>query len=153
MAVTFIPRFLWPDKPTMSEANRFYQLAYGLNDQRTLQSVSISVGCLAEAFINFGWFGVIGIMFLIGALLGMFERTFFAEGSNGYFLAMGLALVPVFLSVESQFAQYFSSVVQQFFLMLLAFLPISNRRAATPSSEFRWAPRPRVRPSAVRELP
>lgn len=152
MAVTWIPRFLWPEKPSMSDANRFYQIAYGLSDRHTVQSTSISVGCLAEAYINFGWYGVIAIMFLVGVLLGVFERTFFTEGANGYFLAMGLALMPVFLSIESQFAQYFSGVVQQFFLMLLAFLPIAKRRMAGSPSQLRWTAQPRVPSGTLRDL-
>ena len=30
IGVTFIPRFLWPDKPSVNEANRWYQVSYGL---------------------------------------------------------------------------------------------------------------------------
>src|SRR5262249_55839544 len=31
--VTLVPRILWPAKPTINEANRFYQLAYGLTPE------------------------------------------------------------------------------------------------------------------------
>jgi hypothetical protein len=152
MAVTLVPRFLWPGKPSMSDANRFYQLTYGLSDLRGIQYTSISVGCLAEAYINFGWSGVIAIMFLIGMLLGLYERTFFMARSNNFFLAIGLALIPGFLVVDSQFAQYFSGVIQQFVLMLLAFLPIVRRRAGSPSRQLRSShDQPRVRIAAVRE--
>ena len=132
MAVTLVPRFLWPEKPSMSEANRFYQLAYGLSDQKGMETTSISVGIMAEAFINFGWFGIGGIMFLSGLLLGLYNRTFFSANSNTYFAAIGLALLPGFLAIESQFSQYFSSVIQQFVLMLLVYLPIVTRKTVIP---------------------
>ena len=53
MLVTWIPRALWPDKPSVNEANQFYQVAYGLTDARELDKVSIAVGTVAESFINF----------------------------------------------------------------------------------------------------
>jgi hypothetical protein len=62
VAVTLVPRFLWPDKPSVNDANRFYQRAYGLTAERQLAGVSIAVGVLGEAFINFGWPGVIVMM-------------------------------------------------------------------------------------------
>jgi hypothetical protein len=152
MAVTLIPRFLWPGKPSMSEANRFYQLAYGVSDRKGVETTSISVGIMAEAFLNFGWYGIAGIMFLSGLLLGLYERTFFAARSNTYFAAIGLALLPGFLAIESQFSQYFSAVIQQFVLILLVYLPIVTRRTVKPTSylkQIRIASR--VRPSPLTE--
>lgn len=127
MAVTFIPRFIWPDKPSVNDANRYYQVAFGITDARNLDSVSISVGCLAEAYINFGWFGVVGVMFVIGMVLGVYERSFVAQGSSGLYLACGLALLPGFLSVEAQMAQYLGGVVQYVVLTLVVFYPVTRR--------------------------
>jgi hypothetical protein len=151
MAVTLIPRFLWPEKPSMSDANRFYQIAYGLSDQRGLDYTSISSGCLAESYINFGWFGVVGIMFLIGMILGVYERATFVARSNSYFLAIGLTLLPGFLTIDSQLAQYMSGVVQQLVLMLLAFLPILKTQRRSLQVVREPVPQFRVRNSPVRE--
>lgn len=136
LAVTFIPRFLWPDKPSVNEANRFYQVAYGMTSERGLESTSIAVGYMAEGFINFGWAGVVGVMFCVGLALGLYERTFGLTRSSSLFMAIGLALVPGFLSIESQLGQYFGGVIQQTALATLVFLPIARRRGvgveATP---------------------
>ena len=78
MVVTWIPRFLWPDKPSVNEANQFYQVAYGLTAEEELAGVSIAVGYLAESFINFGWFGVVGVMFTIGVFFDFYQKTFVA---------------------------------------------------------------------------
>src|SRR4029077_9028656 len=110
---TLVPRFLWPDKPSVNDANRFYQTAYGLTAERQLGSVSIAVGVLGEAFINFGWPGVIGMMTAIGLLLGVFERTFGSGQSSVLFLAIGLALLQSLLAVESQLSQYVGGLIQQ----------------------------------------
>ncbi|OLE25637.1 MAG: hypothetical protein AUI36_32495, partial [Cyanobacteria bacterium 13_1_40CM_2_61_4] len=76
MAITFIPRFVWPDKPSVNDANRWYQVTYGLSRPQELSSVSIAVGTLAESYINFGWFGPVLVMLPLGILLGSFERMF-----------------------------------------------------------------------------
>jgi predicted small integral membrane protein len=126
--VTLVPRFLWPEKPSMSEANQFYQVQYGLTTENNLASVSIAVGFLTEGYINFGWFGVAGVAYFVGLVLGIFQRTFL-RGESGLLLgSIGLALIPGFLTIESQLAQYFSGVVQQVVLTLLILLPVIRRR-------------------------
>jgi hypothetical protein len=131
LAVTLIPRALWPDKPTVNDANRFYQVAYGLTAEKRLDSVSIAVGSLAEGFINFGWAGVVGVMLLIGVVLGVYQRTLVVAESSTLFLAIGLTLVPGFLALESQLGQYLGGIIQQMLLTLALFLPIVRRRIHT----------------------
>ena len=128
LAVTLIPRMLWPDKPTVNDANKFYQVAYGLTTESGLDNVSIAVGSLAEGFINFGWAGVVGVMLFIGGVLGVYQRTFVVAESSTLFLAIGLTLVPGFLALESQLGQYLGGMIQQMLLTLIVFLPIVRRR-------------------------
>ena len=94
MEVTLIPRFLWPDKPSVSEANQFYQVAYGLTAHNDLGKVSIAVGFLTEGYINFGWWGVMGIMYCVGVVLGIFQRTFLSAEASLLFRSIGLASIP-----------------------------------------------------------
>lgn len=124
MAITWIPRFLWPAKPSMSEANQYYQIAYGLTTEEDLGKVSISVGLLAEGFINFGWPGVAGIMFLAGIFFDFYQRTFLSKTSGALMTAIGVILLPQFLAVESQMAQYLGGIVQQVLVTLLVMSPI-----------------------------
>src|SRR5262249_38960111 len=44
IAVTFVPRFLWPEKPSVNDANRWYQVTYGLSQPKQLSTVSIAIG-------------------------------------------------------------------------------------------------------------
>lgn len=124
LAVTWIPRFVWPDKPSMNEANRFYQLAYGLSNDVSLEGVSISVGTMTEAYISFGWFGVIGIMFLLGILYEVYQRVCFARTSGALMVCTGIALLPQVIGIEAQMGAYVGGVLQQVLLTLLIFLPI-----------------------------
>jgi hypothetical protein len=124
MAITWIPRFVWPDKPSMSEANQYYQVAYGLTTEEDLNKVAISVGLLTEGFINFGWAGVVGIMFLAGIFFDFYQRTFLASTSGALMTAIGVILIPQFLSVEAQLAQYLGGIAQQVVVTLIVMLPI-----------------------------
>jgi hypothetical protein len=138
MAITWIPRFAWPDKPSMSEANQYYQVAYGLTAEEDINKVAISVGLLTEGFINFGWAGVVGIMFLAGIFFDFYQRTFLASTSGALMTAIGVILIPQFLSVESQMAQYLGGIVQQVVVTLIVMLPIlsirdSRRRGVQPA--------------------
>jgi len=124
MAITWIPRFVWPGKPSVSEANQYYQVAYGLTSEDDLGKVSISVGLLTEGFMNFGWAGVVSIMFLAGVLFDFYQRTFLSKTSGALMTGIGVILLPQFLGVESQMAQYVGGILQQVVVTLLVMLPL-----------------------------
>jgi hypothetical protein len=124
MVVSFIPRFIWPEKPSVSEANRFYQVAYGLTAEEELNSTTISAGLLAEGFINFGWVGVVGIMFAVGIFFDFYQRTFLAESAGVLMNGIGLILLPGFLAIEAQMALYLSGIIQQVAVLIVVMLPV-----------------------------
>lgn len=126
--VTMIPRYFWPDKPSVSEANRFYQTAYGVTDEESLDSVSIGVGILTEAFINFGWMGVIGIMLLVGILFDTYQKMLLGKGAGLLLSSLGIVLLPQMLTLESQMAAYIGGLAQQVILSMIVLLPIIRWR-------------------------
>jgi len=134
LPVALIPRFLWPDKPGVNVANRYYQVAYGLTDLRNLDSVSIAVGSMAEGYINFGWFGVVGIMVGIGMMLKVYQGFCTADQANTLILAIAVALLPQLVTVESQLGQYIAGLIQQILLTFFVFLPITRRKSSLPVS-------------------
>lgn len=134
--VTFIPRFVWPDKPSMNEANRWYQVSYGLTEKEELAHVSMAVGTLTESYISFGWWGPPMIMFLVGMLLDWLRYSFLNINSGILLNAIGVALLPNFLAIESQMAQYISGLVQAVALTMVVLVPvmkIERRQAMVPA--------------------
>ncbi|HKP46613.1 MAG TPA: hypothetical protein VJT50_08430 [Pyrinomonadaceae bacterium] len=130
MFITFVPRFIWPDKPSVNEANQYYQVAYGLTSEENLEGVSIAVGTLTEGYMSFGWWGALGIMFLSGIFFDFFQSTFLSRASGQILSALGVVLLPQFLSIESQLAQYMGGIVQQILFSLIIMLPaLSLRRS------------------------
>jgi hypothetical protein len=124
MLVTFVPRFLWPDKPSVNDSNRWYQVAYRLTMRNDLNGVSIAVGYLPESYINFGWFGPPVVMFCLGILLGLFDKIFLCPRSGLLLNSIGVALLPQLLPVEAQLAQYIAGFGQQVAVALIMLAPM-----------------------------
>jgi hypothetical protein len=140
LAISLIPRAIWPDKPSFSGANQFYQVAYGVTDRRDLGKVSMAVGTLTESYINFGWFGPPFVMLIIGLLLNLIRR-YLLDAEQGEFLrCLGIALLPNLLVVESQAAQYLSGIIQAILLTILIFMPALH--LARPFAKRNPAPHP-----------
>ena len=136
LLITLIPRFLWPNKPSVNDANRFYQLAYGVTQQQDLDHVAIGAGLIPEAYMNFGWAGIPVIMCLAGTILGMFERIFLSRQAGLFASAVGLAYVLQLLSLNGQAAAYFGGMIQIVGLTILIFLPGLRFRKRT--GQLRW---------------
>lgn len=134
MFITLIPRFVWPDKPSVNDANQFYQVAYGLTREENLEGVSIGVGVLTEGYISFGWAGALGIMFLLGMFFDFFQSTFLSKHSGQLLTSLGIVLLPQFLTIESQLAQYLGGIAQQVLFTLIIMLPAMSLRRRLP----RW---------------
>ena len=147
LAVALVPRFFWPEKPSMNEANRFYQVAYGITREQDLQYVSIAVGTLTEGYINFGWLGIAIVMFLIGVVLDFWNETFLSRSGAVLAIAVGAAITPQLIAVETQLAQYASGILQNVFLTVLVFLPVIRWRSAALTARPKYPEWPPVRKS------
>jgi hypothetical protein len=64
----FVPRFFWPSKPPAHVATNMLAIYYGLQDEDATKSTTIGFGFVAEAYANYGLFGVGIIGFIVGAL-------------------------------------------------------------------------------------
>lgn len=92
--------------------------------------VSLVPRSLTESYVNFGWTGVAGVMFLLGLFLRLFERVFLSFSSGPFLVAVGLALTPSLLVVEAQAAQYIGGLIQYIVIAIAAFLPVLELRHA-----------------------
>jgi len=63
-----IPRFLWPDKPTL-DAGLLMADLYGEVNARGEAHLTISPGLIGEMYLNFGVFGIMGLSFFGGWLV------------------------------------------------------------------------------------
>jgi len=67
----FVPRILYPNKPTSSGYTRTrWLLKLDLVTRRSAERVAFAVPASAEAYWNFGWPGVFGVAALLGMAVG-----------------------------------------------------------------------------------
>jgi hypothetical protein len=109
-------------------ANQFFQVRYGLTHREHLSSVSIACGFEAEGYMNFGWYGIVVVGLLVGVVLGIYETVFFGVGSGRTAIAIGLALLPGFLTIESQLVQYLGGILQFAVAAGIVFHQASDKR-------------------------
>jgi hypothetical protein len=128
LLITWIPRAVWPDKPSMNDANQFYQVTYGLSTEEGLENVSIGVGVMTEAYISFGFTGIVAIMFLMGIFYDFYSTVCFTTRSGLLMTGIGIALLPQMMTLEAQMAAYLGGVVQQVLFTLLIFSPVIRWR-------------------------
>ena len=76
----FIPRIIWKDKPLDTIANSIGRKYNVLN--ATDRSTSWNIPIINEAYINFGFFGVIIISFLLGLVVRFFSTIFSINNFN-----------------------------------------------------------------------
>jgi hypothetical protein len=124
-----IPRVFWPGKPSVNLANQFFQVEYGLTEKQKLSSVSIACGFEAEGYMNFGWAGIVPVGLLVGFVLGIYELAFFSVESSMTAIAVGLAMLPGFLTIESQLVQYIGGILQLAFAAAIVFHEGKGKRS------------------------
>jgi len=114
--VAFIPRILWPDKPTAGDANEFYAVTYGVTDEEGAKRTTFGVTFLGEAFINFGWYGVVFIMLLQGVFVSVLEHIFGGPKSGPGGQAVFIAFFVFFLNgIGSSAEILFGNILQNLF--------------------------------------
>jgi len=106
-----------------------------MTNEEDLDHVAIGVGVMTEAYISFGWYGVMGIMFLIGIFYDVYRRILFSVNSGLLMVGLGIALLPQMISIESQMATYLGGILQQVIFTLLIFSPVIRWRVPQSKAE------------------
>lgn len=118
----FVPRFLWPTKPTKTLGNQFgHRYGYiGTNDRWT----EVNMPYLLEFYANFGFIGVIIGMFITGIIVRTLDVVLNRPGSSIFRATAALVIIqPIFL-IESDFSLVFGGLILNgvAMLMLVRFL-------------------------------
>ncbi len=72
------PRFLFPEKAALSDTDVYIRLARGDASEQLRSGTSISVGYMAENFVDFGFPGMLGGVFVMAAMYALVIRYFMA---------------------------------------------------------------------------
>jgi hypothetical protein len=125
-----IPRFIYPDKPTLViPLNYWYNISKGGSSPITFWG---------ESYINFSWFGIFIMSFLLGICMKGYDFLFLKMMSNQYWLCLyvfGAVFILLKLSMHAaviSLAMLIHVIVLAFIFSSLYkfFLKIANRKKA-----------------------
>jgi hypothetical protein len=105
----FVPRFLWPDKPTKELGQAFgHRYGYvGANDTGT----AVNLPILVEFFLNFGMIGVVFGMAIVGLIYRLVERAVNNPGQSDLLSLAGIVLMIPLTNIESDFSLGFGGLI------------------------------------------
>jgi hypothetical protein len=105
----FVPRVLWPDKPTKELGQAFgHRYGYiGANDLGT----AINLPFLVEFYANFGIAGVILGMCLIGLIYYALQRAVNSPGQDTLHSLVGVVILVPLINIESDFSLGFGGLI------------------------------------------
>lgn len=106
---SFVPRVLWPDKPTKELGQAFgHRYGYiGVNDMGTALNLPI----LVEFYANFGIFGVIVGMWLVGVIYFVLDRIVNSPGQDSLHSLVGVVILIPLANIESDFSLGFGGLL------------------------------------------
>jgi len=85
----FMPRLFFPNKQIIDDTKRTNQFTRGAAGSDRLSSISL--GYVAEAYIDFGAYGMMVPIFTFGLLCGQIHRRFLKSNASRGLLGMGLS--------------------------------------------------------------
>ena len=125
-----IPRFIDPTKPVSQISMNMLNVRYGLVSLGANDEVRTAIGwgVIAEGFINFSYWGVIGVGLLLGAFMGLIERN--AIGKSALSLQMLLAIITLLtmINLEVDLTYLVSILWQSFIVIFFIYLILRFRR-------------------------
>lgn len=125
----FVPRFLWPEKPTKELGQGFgHRYGYiGANDTKT----AINLPILVEFYVNFGMLGVALGMFVVGIIYRVVEHAVNRPGQDDIYSLAGIVLMIPLTNIESDFSLGFGGLILNglalWFVLRLIGQPASRR--------------------------
>jgi len=136
-----LPRFVNPDKATTHEGTYILSIAYGLQTREESTTTTIAFGFLAEAYANFGFVGVVGLGFVIGASFGIAAR--WGRGVPLTSLRGLASLLVLFAAIQNEHtaAVSIATLVQTFAILLLFAVLLMKPERRVPTRNVPWLDR------------
>ena len=79
-ALSFVPRFLFPGKPSFTELyNDRFSVTFGFQTRESTSTSTAAFPLVADGYWNFGWAGVVFVALATGCVIGFFAGAFRAR--------------------------------------------------------------------------
>ncbi len=114
----FVPRIFWSDKPLGHVSNTRLSVYYGLQTEAETATTTIGFGMLAEAYANFGYFG----LGALGVLVGFVIKRAQTLSNEGPIFSYGGLLLVLLLAWSFQVEFTLSMWIASFYQACIAVL-------------------------------
>ena len=111
---SFIPRFVWPDKPSTSDARAYSDLYFGYGDN------SFAISPFGDLLRNFGPIGIPLGMMVLGFYLRFIYASLIDTPHPGMWKKVAYFTLLTIVSYESFYATTFPSVVRLVFVLAIS---------------------------------
>lgn len=133
LAHVFQPRFLFPDKPALSDSEVYLRLARADPMEALRLGTSISVGYMAENYVDLGFPGMLAGIFVLGVVLALVVRYFMTRSLPWMLreaIVMGLVYNVAATGIEMSLPKLLGATIMYFLVWSLIArfaLPIAMR--------------------------
>jgi hypothetical protein len=128
LAWTFVPRFLYPDKPQKT-LGQDYGHRYGFIGPRD-KNTSINLEQTVEMYANFGSWGVVLGMLLMGCIYRVLYRVLNHPDAGDGGILIAARTFTVLLNIESDVSLVFGAIIQEAAVLALVLYLVAHRRRA-----------------------
>jgi hypothetical protein len=132
-----VPRFVQPDKIESQAGVNLLSVRYGLQTEAATQTTTLSWGLVAEAYANFGYFGVVAIGFIFGSLTGFFSRLSAGRPSISTQMLLSIAALIVLTNVAVDFGYLMTNLCQALVAAAIFGLPLRGTMQENSSANRR----------------
>jgi hypothetical protein len=108
----FIPRFFWPEKPVGHISTYTLSIYYGLQREEDVSKTTIGFGTLAEAYANFGFFGMGMVACFYGVLYKKLQMSSINSPILSYAGLLQIVLMAWSFQTEYPMSMWLSSMFQ-----------------------------------------
>lgn len=140
----FVPRFIWPDKPSANAANDYLSIYYEFLTEEGSQTTSVATGAISEAWANWGWVGIGLIGMTMGLILCIPSGLSINSSPLHMRFLLSIPFIPFAINLELILGHGLQSLLQGLFASFICLFLISK------SSK---SPRPAARGNAIRPAP
>jgi hypothetical protein len=137
-----VPRFLEPDKIESQAVLNLLSVRYGRESTEDTAKTTIGWGMVAEAYANFGNFGVVAVGAVFGLLCGFLMRLSATAGATSVAMLIAIASTLTLCNVESDFSYIMVTLFQAVAgVCIFSALPRFRRRGEAAAGAVSTKPR------------